>query len=286
MKSLFIVFFAFAFTLKSYCQSVCQTGGENATLTFTAPAGMVFVSVTFASYGTPNGSCGAFTIGGCHAANSTTIVEAALIGQNSATIVADNTTFGDPCGGTVKRLYIEAVYSLALPLELLSFSCFAAGNNNVLQWETANEVNTQGFIIERSVDGVQFSAIGKRTSNNRLENNKYNYTDNLFTNGYSFYRLKMIDSDGRYEYSKIITVKNKSNNKFHISPNPAAGIINVSRLNGEGLIELTNMQGNVLQRINVSGQALKIDLTPHPPGMYFIKYAGKEGTTMQKIMKQ
>lgn len=285
MKAPLTVFFAIVFIAKSYGQSICQTGGENATLTLTAPAGMVFISITFASYGTPNGSCGSFSIGSCHAANSKTIVEAALLNKNSASIVANNTTFSDPCGGTVKRLYIEAIYSTATPLELLSFSCISPGDNNVLQWQTAHEVNTREFIIERSLDGIQFSEAGKLASNN-TEKNLYYYTDNLSLSEAIFYRLKMVDRDGSYKYSQVIRVKNETGNTLQIAPNPAANSISLNRLKTEGLIELSDMQGKVLRKIKVTAQSLKIDLTAYPSGLYLIKYFGKQGTAVQKIIKQ
>ena len=90
---------------------ICGTANEGGVVTLSAPAGTVISGITFASYGTPNGSCGSFTIGGCHAANSVSIVSALAIGQNTVSINADNTTFGDPCGGTPKRLYIQATYT-------------------------------------------------------------------------------------------------------------------------------------------------------------------------------
>jgi hypothetical protein len=131
MRTFFTILCFFSLGLKPYCQSLCGTVNENQTLTLTAPAGMVFISVSFASYGTPNGSCGSFTIGGCHATNSQSIVTAALVGQNSGSIVASNGVFGDPCGGTPKRLYVQAVYSAVTPLNLLSFSGKAAQDKNV-----------------------------------------------------------------------------------------------------------------------------------------------------------
>src|SRR6476620_8538019 len=139
--------FALVISFNATSQTICGTAGENGSVTLTAPGGKVFTSVTFASYGTPDGSCGSFTIGSCHAANSQSIVEAALLNNNSATIVASNGVFGDPCGGTVKRLYIEAVYSFPLPLHLISFSCTSRGSFNILQWQTSNEVNTKAFQV-------------------------------------------------------------------------------------------------------------------------------------------
>ncbi len=82
----------------SNAQVLSGTANENGIVTLTAPPGNVFTSVEFASYGTPNGACNSFTIGGCHAANSIAIVSAALVGMSSANISATNAVFGDPCG--------------------------------------------------------------------------------------------------------------------------------------------------------------------------------------------
>jgi hypothetical protein len=89
---------------------LCGTANENASVSMTAPAGTHFISVGFASYGTPTGSCSSFATSSCHAAGSQGIVENYLLGNNAATIPATNAVFGDPCQGTVKRLYVEATY--------------------------------------------------------------------------------------------------------------------------------------------------------------------------------
>lgn len=92
--------------------TVCGTANESGSVSLTAPPGYTFISITFASYGTPNGSCGAFSIGGCHASNSLSIVQGLVVGKSgTVNIPANNATFGDPCVGTFKRLYIEAVAS-------------------------------------------------------------------------------------------------------------------------------------------------------------------------------
>jgi hypothetical protein len=69
LTALFILIFNF-----SYSQTVCGTADENGAVNIMAPAGNVFTSVTFASYGTPNGVCGSFTIGSCDAVNSKIIL--------------------------------------------------------------------------------------------------------------------------------------------------------------------------------------------------------------------
>ena len=91
------------------CQGrACGVGAEYTNVTVSCPAGQTIGAVSFASYGTPGGSCGAFTTGTCHAANSSSIVSAACVGRGSCTLAATNATFGDPCSGTVKSLAIQA----------------------------------------------------------------------------------------------------------------------------------------------------------------------------------
>ncbi|MFM9027646.1 MAG: right-handed parallel beta-helix repeat-containing protein, partial [Bacteroidota bacterium] len=99
--------------------TVCGAIGEGGNLVMNAPFGSVFSSVAFASYGTPNGSCSNFSIGSCHALNSQSIVEGFLLGNSSATIPASNSVFGDPCGGTYKRLYVQAtIQSSSTPVSI------------------------------------------------------------------------------------------------------------------------------------------------------------------------
>ena len=76
----------------------CQTSiPEAGTATFACPAGATITAVQFASFGTPGGQCGAYTVGSCNAANSTAITSAACLGKNSCSIPIGDSTFGDPC---------------------------------------------------------------------------------------------------------------------------------------------------------------------------------------------
>jgi hypothetical protein len=283
MKFLITLFILFSSFSKLLGQSICQTGDEGSTLTLTAPAGKVFTSVTFASYGTPNGSCGSFTIGGCHAANSQTIVESILIGNNSGSIDADNTVFGDPCGGTFKRLYIEAVYGNPLPLKLVSFSGEAIGAANELKWKTESEINTSEIIIERSTDGKQFNEIGSVKTKNTAENN-YGFTDNVVSAGMTYYRLKMVDIDGRYEYSGIITIKREEAQTLRIYPNPVSNLVTLNGINGG--VELSNSHGQVLQRLYLLGDVSTVDLSTYAPGVYFLKCTNRKSVIIQKLVKK
>ncbi len=93
--------------------SVSGVADEGYDLTLTAPAGMVFDSVWFASYGTPAG----FVLGQCHASNSVEVVSSRAVGNSTVTVPSNNGVFGDPCGGTYKRLAVVLTYVPVAPVE-------------------------------------------------------------------------------------------------------------------------------------------------------------------------
>ncbi|MCX8486120.1 MAG: hypothetical protein ORN53_02890, partial [Crocinitomicaceae bacterium] len=86
---------------------------ENGSITLNAPTGTVFTSVNFASYGTPTGTGGTYTIGACHSTTSSSVVSSLALGQTTVTIPANNATFGDPCGVAGKSLAVKLTYGPA-----------------------------------------------------------------------------------------------------------------------------------------------------------------------------
>jgi hypothetical protein len=84
---------------------------EGSTINITAPSGKVIDNVLFASYGNPTGSGGDFQKGSCHASTSESVVRSNCVGKSSCSISATNSTFGDPCNGTGKRMYITVTAS-------------------------------------------------------------------------------------------------------------------------------------------------------------------------------
>lgn len=92
--------------------SVHGTADEGWDLTLTAPEGYVFDSVYFASYGVPQD----YTTQWCHAEVSVQKVSEVFLGNNTGTIASNNGVFGDPCGGTYKRLQVVLTYALAVPV--------------------------------------------------------------------------------------------------------------------------------------------------------------------------
>jgi Secretion system C-terminal sorting domain len=139
--------------------------------------------------------------------------------------IDDAINFSDP-NSTAKYL---SFLPAALPVELTSFTAGVAGNKVNLNWQTATEVNNYGFEIERnqSISQSEDNWIkigfveGNGTSNSPK---KYSYADNSsLTSGKYYYRLKQIDNDGSFKYSKTAEVSITQPEKFALEqnyPNP------------------------------------------------------------------
>lgn len=100
---------------------------------------------------------------------------------------------------------------ISLPIDLKDFTAATDNGIVLLKWQTATEVNSNYFDIERSDDGQFFFSIGKvNASGNTSQGASYSFTDKNLTNnngGQIFYRLKLVDKDGTIKYSKHLSVK-------------------------------------------------------------------------------
>ena len=104
----------------------------------------------------------------------------------------------------------------ALPLKLISFSGKKIDHQNQLDWRTAQEVNVSHFEIERSADAHTFETIGRVPAGK----NSYTFLDNIGPIKSYYYRLKMIDIDGQFDYSPIVYLPESILSKITIYPNP------------------------------------------------------------------
>lgn len=137
-----------------------------------------------------------------------------------------------------------------LPLELTDFRGEKVKDQNLLHWATAREYNTSHFEIERSNDAMDFIKIGElKSGNNSLENQIYQYWDDEPQNGINYYRLKQVDLDGTFTYTKTIAIDNQgiiTNFELQkIYPNPAQNSINfVFAVPSSDLIQLEIFDSN------------------------------------------
>jgi hypothetical protein len=128
--------------------------------------------------------------------------------------------------GSVTTSFSSASLSsgfVPLPVQLLSFTAQSKQDAVTLHWTTDREENFAGFEPERSVDGNSWTKMSFVASkaNNVSSTTQYSYTDNNPVAGHTFYRLKMVDANGSFTYSKQLTiVKNGQNASLQNYPNP------------------------------------------------------------------
>jgi hypothetical protein len=177
----------------------------------------------------------------------------------------------------------------ALPINLISFVGKPTEKGNELIWETAGEINNALFEIEKSNDkGLKFNKIGQVVgANNSNEKLVYTFLDETVESE-NFYRLKQVDLDGKYAYSKIIFVKNENKNEFKIFPNPVINDLEITNKTGEAInIELFNNQGKLISNNNkLSGFKINLPMADLPKGIYMLKMKNDRHSFLQKIVKQ
>lgn len=172
---------------------------------------------------------------------------------------------------------IEQTFTLgpeaALPVVLSDISARSEENNIVLSWTTSREQNFDKFIIERSHDAFKFqelAAMNTKTSpiNTVGVSVNYNFTDYQPITGINYYRLKMIDNDGSFSYSKTVSERAKS--AFSIYPNPTSSTVYFNGNYKNSDITITDSKGVQVLKMKVPTNG-EITLKDISNGLYIIE---------------
>ncbi|HSC52868.1 MAG TPA: DUF5018 domain-containing protein [Phnomibacter sp.] len=177
-----------------------------------------------------------------------------------------------------------------LPLKLIAFTAKPAASKVVLNWKTSNETGVSHFDIERSADGVSFSGIGKQSAFNQA-NYQYSFVDELPLSTNAYYRLKMVDKDGKYSHSSVVLVKaGEQKAELRVYPNPAHASLQIEHalVNQKGVAQLLNLEGKVIRTVLLAAQSRTstFNLTGIAPGMYMLRVETDGVSVMQKVWKQ
>lgn len=179
-----------------------------------------------------------------------------------------------------------------LDVDYVSFTATNINSFVQLDWATATEINNDYFSIERSLDGVLFEEIGQLKGNgNSNELVSYQFTDLSPEKGPNFYRLKQIDYNGDYSFSKIIAANLKTN-VFNIHPNPTSSNIQIHLSNTDNIqsIEITNQLGQKIKTIDIGQDGpislIDIDVSSLTKGIYYLNISTlSENTYQNKFIK-
>ena len=198
--------------------------------------------------------------------------------------------FGLATDGLKNDLWEYSTPGGVLPVSLTNFDGKRVIHVNELKWQTASEINVAYYSIEHSRDGVNFSALSSILSiGNNQSAKSYSYTDHLPFSNITFYRLKIVDRDERFTYSKIIAIKDDKGKSLIIFPNPAKDIlfVQVSRENEHASIQVLDAMGRKIKEEKVDGNiSITIDIKDLPAGIYTLVLKNQLKTEQQRFIKQ
>ena len=191
------------------------------------------------------------------------------------------------------RDYGVDLTATALPLNLLSFDAVAKGKDRLLNWTTANEVKVNYFEVQRSTNpATGFTTITKVNATNSSRNT-YAYTDNeSVAENVIYYRLNIVDINGRSTLSNVVAVKfNSVATGVSLYPNPAQDVITITNTDNvtNATLRILNSAGKtVMTSSNRSGRNLNVDISKLPAGSYLIQEVLSSGaiTTLQFVKQK
>ncbi|SMB90855.1 hypothetical protein SAMN00120144_0583 [Hymenobacter roseosalivarius DSM 11622] len=198
----------------------------------------------------------------------------------------------------IGQLRLNRFFSLSsdnapLPVELISFTGKAEGNNVRLNWATASELQNKGFEIEHRTDLSEWKNIGFVVGNGTTsQRHLYTYLDRLaVAGGNNYYRLRQIDLDGKAVYSQPVTVKLGGNGPvaFSVSPVPTTDVLTLNGLSaGKHVAEIYNARGQRVMRQEFSDSApATLSVRALPVGVYMVRVLGANRSTQNaRFIKQ
>lgn len=175
-----------------------------------------------------------------------------------------------------------------VPVELVKFDALKQTSGILLTWETASELDNQGFEVERSKDGQDWQRLhfvkGYGTT---MTMQQYKWKDNAPKQGINYYRLKQLDLDGGFEYSKIIVVDYSTKDFIlEVFPNPTYSFIyyQVEETTTIESVQLFDMTGRLVKSFAQKDDRLSLGNVKN--GLYILRVKTAAGRLQQMISKQ
>ena len=208
--------------------------------------------------------------------------------------VVGPTFYGTKVATTVTSITeTTTTYTPTLAVNLLNFFGFSRKNYNELNWQTTSEINNNYFDVEKSIDGITYEKIGEVAGHGSSNINQfYNFLDNNIKTNINFYRLKQVDFNGKYNYSKVVKIGGNASideEVFTVFPNPskdfaAVQIKDFARENYQ--VSLYDIKGKLIQNSTLyqGSTIVYFDLRRLYNGEYIIKLAKGSEVFAKKIL--
>jgi hypothetical protein len=180
-----------------------------------------------------------------------------------------------------------------LPVSLLDFNLNIQGSTVQLNWTVSQEITVSAYEIQKSADGIHFTVLGTTAAvGNSTTVLRYHFTDRQFVSR-SFYRLKMIDVDGRYTFSPILLASPyEASAKAMFFPNPSRNTVNLTLSTNSSDIAtvfIRNAAGITVMRksyaLTAGQNAVSILVDPLPSGTYYVSVTAKDINVTKPLLK-
>lgn len=190
----------------------------------------------------------------------------------------DNPTWVDGIWGTAAGLDCSVI---ALPLEYASFQVELIDSDVEIRWTTSSEINTDYFQIEKSHEGIEWSALERvQAAGNSQVEIQYSTQDNQVQFGTTYYRIKSVDLDGTVQYSDIQSVTRQRDDLTSLSvfPNPSTGVFRIDNSSlppdREWTYVVYNTQGQIIKQQNIQNTS---EFFIREAGVYMIQVIDTSG---------
>jgi pectate lyase len=194
--------------------------------------------------------------------------------------------------GADKVQYSTAGCSPLLPVQLLTFNVThgTVAKTAAITWSTTNEINARNFEVQKSINAKDFVVIGDLVAAKTTGINSYNFTDTKLVAGITYYRLKQIDRDGKFTYSRTLSITVKDNNRLDIFPNPATSMIQVAhaKATAGSQIKIVTVEGKVLLVVKASQGTTRTIVTTSKiaAGSYLVVYTNGTDEAVSRFVRQ
>ena len=218
-------------------------------------------------------------------ANNTTWTQQGFTSRNTSSNYVEKTAIADFSRWTLSSA------NNPLPVQFLLFNVRCTGNNVMINWKTAQEQNTDRFIVEKSTDGIRWTNIGTvpAAGNSSIERS-YSYNDNSLVAGGTMYRIAEYDIDGRIQYTSIIRSDCEAKDSWKIWPNPVQEMlwVNITTTRASSAtIKIFDSKGSLVRSqrnaLLPGTNQLNIDMQKLPAGTYHVTVEWSNGQTQKSV---
>ncbi len=193
-------------------------------------------------------------------------------------------------GHTVLAQRVEAANIFAaslLPATFLKYNATYSNNNTLVTWSTAKEVQVSEYEIDRSADGSVFTSLGDVNPNNGSGVYSYQFTDNHPPKGWSYYKIVIIDQDGKKQYSPVFKAFDNPGGLAvtKVISQPAQVILELQNSTAQNAgLQVLSSTGMLVQKaskyIDAGSSNLTINTLSLGAGIYYIRLTTATGQSV------